>query len=112
MLIKIYFLDNLLSISDETEGEKGGHSLVLKDLTASQLSTLLLELEKGRDLRVRVQTTDPLALLERIKSSFSFIQAAGGFVYRAPGELLMMYRRGFCDLRKGKRDEEEELETW
>jgi mutator protein MutT len=38
------------------------------------------------------------------------IQAAGGLVFNEKNELLMIYRRGFWDLPKGKVDEGETLE--
>ena len=39
------------------------------------------------------------------------IIAAGGLVENEKGEILMMFRRGFWDLPKGKLDEGESIET-
>ena len=44
------------------------------------------------------------------KSNLKLIYAAGGLVWNPKGQLLMIYRRGFWDLPKGKVDAGESLE--
>src|SRR5947209_1025157 len=112
MLIKIYFHHNLLTLSDDiTDLVASEDLIILKELSQEKLSGLLHQLEAGTAVRVLVDTADPLAVLEQIKASYTFLQAAGGFVYRPSGELLLIYRRGYWDLPKGKREEGEDMEA-
>lgn len=50
-------------------------------------------------------------LYEDFKELFIFIEAAGGIVQNNNGEVLFIYRRGKWDLPKGKKEDEETLET-
>ncbi len=50
-------------------------------------------------------------LLTIVKSSFLYLEAAGGAVLNEDCELLCMFRRGFWDLPKGKLDKGETPET-
>lgn len=52
---------------------------------------------------------DPKQCFKDFKSLFTIIKAAGGIVFREPAktDLLIIHRRGFYDLPKGKIDEDE-----
>ncbi len=50
------------------------------------------------------------AAFETYKLDKKIIEAAGGLVFNNKHELLMIYRRGFWDLPKGKVDDGESLE--
>ena len=47
------------------------------------------------------------ALWEKFARHFAIVEAAGGVVSNAQGEVLLIYRRGFWDLPKGKMEEGE-----
>lgn len=49
-------------------------------------------------------------MFEEVCSFFKCIEAAGGVVYNASGEILLIHRRGFWDLPKGKIDKGETIE--
>ena len=53
---------------------------------------------------------DPDACFKEMCRSFDLLEAAGGIVTNAGGEVLMIYRFGKWDLPKGKRDEGETIE--
>ncbi len=56
------------------------------------------------------QSSDAAAVLAHIKDSMRFIQAGGGYVTDESGQVLMIYRRGFWDLPKGKMDPGETID--
>ncbi len=53
---------------------------------------------------------DPQSVLNQIKKDFTVIQAAGGVVQNQQNEILLINRRGFWDLPKGKLDDGETLQ--
>lgn len=52
----------------------------------------------------------PNEILVALKKAFNYIEAAGGLVYNQKGEILLIHRRGFWDLPKGKLEKGESLE--
>ena len=48
--------------------------------------------------------------MSKLRQRFDFVQAGGGFVTNQKDELLMIHRRGFWDLPKGKLDPVETIE--
>lgn len=50
---------------------------------------------------------DPMELFHMFTELYSLIDAAGGLVFNEQDELLMIYRRGYWDLPKGKTEPEE-----
>ncbi|SHG02180.1 8-oxo-dGTP pyrophosphatase MutT, NUDIX family [Cnuella takakiae] len=65
----------------------------------------------GQSPSVYLVAPDTALLLEAAKAHFAFIQAAGGLVQNASGEVLLIYRKGKWDLPKGKLDPGEDLPT-
>jgi 8-oxo-dGTP pyrophosphatase MutT (NUDIX family) len=57
-----------------------------------------------------VKLNDLEGFIDELRSSIPFIVAGGGVVFNAEGELLMIHRRGYWDLPKGKVEEEEGIE--
>lgn len=53
---------------------------------------------------------DPDQMLQELLGTFICLDAAGGVVENNQGEILLIFRRGFWDLPKGKVDEGETLE--
>ena len=50
------------------------------------------------------------SFISQVKSSLLFIKAGGGYVLNTRNELLMIFRRGYWDLPKGKLDAGETIE--
>ena len=53
---------------------------------------------------------DPDSFFKELCKSFDLLEAAGGIVANARGEILMIFRLGRWDLPKGKRDDGETIE--
>ncbi len=72
---------------------------------SKQLSPIIDTLEKAtRPKAFVVIDPDLKRLWSDFKRLFRYIKAAGGIVYNKKGELLLIFRRGFWDLPKGKMD--------
>jgi hypothetical protein len=85
-----------------------GHLLVLNatPITAEKLFHFLNNTELPDLQSVYLVPKDKDAVEKRIKKMFTIVKAAGGIVTKED-QFLMMFRRGFWDLPKGKLDEGE-----
>ncbi len=68
----------------------------------------LLNLELSEDSVVELN--DLTSFIQLLRSKLLFIKAGGGYVLNGHGQLLMIFRRGFWDLPKGKLDLGESIE--
>lgn len=68
----------------------------------------LLNLELSEDSVVELN--DLTSFIQLLRSKLLFIKAGGGYVLNGHGQLLMIFRRGFWDLPKGKLDHGESIE--
>lgn len=60
-------------------------------------------LEKGgQDAIILYNSDDPKRIYEEVKSLYRLVRAAGGLVVNENKRVLMIFRRGFWDLPKGK----------
>ena len=67
-------------------------------------------LEKGGDVDAVVLYSDDFdTMVQDFKSLYTVIHAAGGVVYNENEEILMIFRRGFWDLPKGKVEPDETI---
>lgn len=68
-------------------------------------------LEKSRRYdRVIIHSTDYQKLVDDFQGNYKVLEAAGGLVYNEQGKVLMIFRRDFWDLPKGKIDPGESKE--
>lgn len=67
-------------------------------------------MDRTHSSHVAIIHPDPNEVLKELENSLVLIPAAGGLVINEQGELLLMKRRGFWDLPKGKVDDGETLE--
>ena len=108
---KIFVNDVPLLISDKPPGrqiEEG--KLIVPFTKPSDLLYTLDMLESGRSVKGAVLYSAALEDIEReMDKLFTKYTAAGGVVKNSKGELLMIFRRGYWDLPKGKQEEGEEL---
>ncbi len=58
-----------------------------------------------------IPTVDEKDTFKRFKKYYKEIQAAGGVVLNDKGDVLLIMRQGKWDLPKGKKDDEEKLES-
>ena len=94
----IYFGDAELRITSVKPSEHY-HILDVEDGGAYLRAKIVKKVENSK--YVAIITHDVKAMFEHLKSEFKFVEAAGGVVLNASGELLMIRLRGRWDLPKG-----------
>ena len=101
---KIYYNDRVVVLSNKiSKSFKKDNGLFYKYQTKEELFELLNAFENFLHIEtLYVQHDDLDELLEKIKSCFTFIEAAGGVVRDKKGKILAIFRRGKWDLPKGK----------
>lgn len=77
----------------------------------AEMDTALKSLSQGKGSDILMLDASQEKLLHEISARLYCIDAAGGLVTDAYGRFLMIHRRGFWDLPKGKLDEGESLEA-
>ncbi len=82
-----------------------GHLLIVNASPATvERLIILLQTESVLNLlSVTLSCVDKLAAETKLKSMFKVVKAAGGVVFKG-NKMLLMFRRGFWDLPKGKLD--------
>jgi 8-oxo-dGTP pyrophosphatase MutT (NUDIX family) len=78
----------------------------------SQLTKYWIDRLIRQDLEedIVVEVSDLRSFIAQVKSSLLFIKAGGGYVLNKRNELLMIFRRSYWDLPKGKLDAGETIE--
>lgn len=97
MRINVYFLDRCLSLVSMGEQTTGAECTLAPESLSR--ANVLKKLESFNC--VEVVCPDPERALESFSSQFKRVEAAGGAVLSAQGELLMIRLRGRWDLPKG-----------
>ncbi len=98
------FLKDAVEVPENTTGD--AQNLIARYAGKPKyLSGYIDMLEKtGRYHTVTIYSEQLDQLVRDFFSLFKLVEAAGGLVRNASGELLFIYRRGFWDLPKGKVD--------
>jgi 8-oxo-dGTP pyrophosphatase MutT (NUDIX family) len=78
--------------------------------TAGFKSTMKIILNSVNKSNIILFSRDVEKMLQEVLSNFKCLEAAGGVVRNAEGELLLIYRRGNWDLPKGKIEKNETIE--
>lgn len=115
-MYRIYVRNKPLFLVDKITPEVNDYlhrpdTIVVDELNAATLKTLLAELEKNEVHAGVIHYPDPEAVLAGYKNFLTVVKAAGGLVATPNNEVLLIFRRGKWDLPKGKLDEGEELES-
>jgi len=108
-MYKIYINENILELKDTKDVKKGRHTAEAVLAPYSGKKPMLLSyvdmLEKtNRFKHIVIHHNNVKQLWKDTKSLFSIIEAGGGVVCNEKDEVLFIYRKGFWDLPKGKRD--------
>jgi 8-oxo-dGTP pyrophosphatase MutT (NUDIX family) len=111
---KIYFNNKPLFLVNELSPEIEEHlhheeTVFIDEFNSHTVKAMIHEMEQPKILRGIFLHQDTDALLKSFKKKFSFVQAAGGFVYTDDHQVLLIFRRGKWDLPKGKLDANEDL---
>ncbi|MFI3314885.1 MAG: NUDIX domain-containing protein [Rikenellaceae bacterium] len=108
MEIKIFFNNKfIISSSSEYKYNKNLFNIVEKKSEVLTSPQKVIELFQSFDI-IKVTDIDSQSLVEMMKRIFVPIYADGGVVKNSRGDRLMIYRNGFWDLPKGKREEGED----
>jgi mutator protein MutT len=86
-------------------------SIIMPYIDKKSLFWYIDKLEKNSDMNsILLHTNDLDKLWADFKSIYKKVQAAGGVVENAEGKILLIFRRDFWDLPKGKMDKGETKE--
>jgi 8-oxo-dGTP pyrophosphatase MutT (NUDIX family) len=114
-MIKIFINEHPLVISDDSEDLFRLKNLRLMDDDDKSLMRAAEMLENSdrslSNFGIFVPTVDEKDTYKRFKKNYKEILAAGGVVKNDNGDVLLILRQGKWDLPKGKKDEEEKLES-
>ena len=115
MFIKIYFEDKPVFLCDEidkTIDEYMHHpdAVFIDEISTAGINSLLHDIVKAQFHAGILFHKDLDELKKAFFKHFTIIIAAGGVVFNADQEILMIFRRGKWDLPKGKLDKGETLE--
>jgi 8-oxo-dGTP pyrophosphatase MutT (NUDIX family) len=115
MFIKIFFNDKplfLCNAVDETIRPFVHHddAIFIDELNAHTIKTMIHEMQQPQVHAGIFYHPDLEKLKKDFRKKFTFIQAAGGLVKNDEDRILMIFRRGYWDLPKGKLDKGEKLE--
>ena len=115
MYIKIYFNDKPLFLCDAVDADIAPYlhhddAVSIDEFSLPAVKSMIHEMELPKIHAGIFLHTDLEALKKAFWKRFTIVQAAGGLVTNAAGEILMIFRRGKWDLPKGKLDAGETLE--
>lgn len=116
MYIRIYFDDKPLFLCDDIDDtiEPYMHhddAVFIDELNAHTVKAMIHEMQQEKVHAGIFFYQDFEALKSNFFKKFKLVTAAGGLVENEAGAFLLIFRRGFWDLPKGKLDEGEELEA-
>jgi len=115
MYIKIYFSDKPLFLCDTIDKtiEPFVHhddAVFIDELDTHTIKTIIHEMQQSQIHAGVFFHPDLDKLKKALFKKFTVVRAAGGLVTNENNDVLMIFRRGFWDLPKGKLDPGEKLE--
>lgn len=109
--VEIYFNHSKLLVTNNENTDRAGFGLILDNEEATFAFRMNPHYMFDADFDKNILAITP-NVTEFVESLFDFaegIVAAGGIVANGNNEILIMYRRGFWDLPKGKVDKGEKI---
>lgn len=88
-----------------------GRVQVISDTDEETIKQAVDAIRNGEAETIVLLHPEPAAVVQKIKTLFQFIQAAGGLVLNDEGCILLIYRNKKWDLPKGKLDPGEDLDA-
>ena len=113
---KIFINDKPLILTTDKEAymhdhpEAAGYNIFM-GATIRNFDQAMHRLDRPGIQGVIVEDNSEKIILDELAAWCRPIDAAGGVAFNERGEVLLIYRRGKWDLPKGKRDEDEDMET-
>jgi len=98
----VYFCDNFSKVFEKNKG------LFYKYNNLQELTQIIDAFYALSTIdQLFIFHTDILELIDKFKTCFHFVEAAGGVVFNERGEFLVIKRNGIWDLPKGKLEKKE-----
>ncbi len=114
-MYKIYINDTPISLTNSENGKQltsDEQNLVVMHRHRKSLFQYIDSLEKNHFFKsITIYNNDLEQLKHDFFSIYKSVPAAGGVIFNEQGAILMIFRRGFWDLPKGKIDKGESIET-
>ncbi|MFV0604980.1 MAG: NUDIX hydrolase [Niabella sp.] len=115
MFIKIYIYNKPLFLCDEIDNDINAlihrpDNVFIDELDNHTIKTIIREMQLPQIKTGVFFHKDLAALKKAFFKKFEVIQAGGGVVKNENKEILLIFRRGFWDLPKGKLDKGETIE--
>lgn len=113
---KIYYNNKPLILTNDAQAYIGKHPMgegyqFFAGAFSRNFRRSLEHLSKFNSLGAIIEDISIDALKKELHELYEPIDAAGGVVMNEDGHVLMIFRRGKWDLPKGKRDDDEDIET-
>lgn len=109
-MYSIYYLDNILIITESKEKYPGNEFAFAGDKTAlCSFVKAWIDNENRRDTVVYGYNMEKM--FHHLKKHFKYVEAAGGVVRNSENKLLFIRRWNIWDLPKGKVNKNEDIET-
>lgn len=109
-MYKVFLNANLICFSSDTNFDKSFKHISQK-IDAEFIQELLHMLNNDKAEQYIIIDKNIDLVFEKFVSFFQIIEAAGGLVFNAQKQLLMILRNGKWDLPKGKIEKDESIET-
>ena len=106
----IYFGSRRIVLLSNCEEHLKNANGYFKCTSADDIAKILVFFKSSRETSVYLFGSDTGLLLQWIKDSFKYIEAAGGLVINERDEVLLIERNGIWDLPKGKVEPDEQVE--
>lgn len=114
-MYKIFINEHPLVISGDSNTLYAHRNLRLMDDDDSSILSAIEMLENTekaiQNFGIFIPAADEAETFKRFKKNFMEVTAAGGIVFNPKDDLLLIKRQGRWDLPKGKKDEEEKVES-
>jgi 8-oxo-dGTP pyrophosphatase MutT (NUDIX family) len=108
---KIFYNPEFIYLTDDLNSIDATGAEIIRLNNFKNENNKIEELLKGENGKTLILFSEDLEeLFENFKKDFQWIEAAGGIVSNQHGEILLIHRRGFWDLPKGKVDPRESTE--
>jgi len=107
-MYKVFFKKNCFNFQT-TVPEKSDFTLNTDTLKV-MMPTLIDNLRENEMVEINIVDSNPEEAFAVFSNHFKLIEAGGGVVENPDGKIILIYRNGFWDLPKGKKEPEEPIE--
>jgi 8-oxo-dGTP pyrophosphatase MutT (NUDIX family) len=105
-MYKIFFYERILGIcSDWAMCSSRPNAIIYKVIKNSEIKNIITQFQANRGMiELWLFTENPEEVMNEVASLFTLVEAGGGLVRNARGELLLIFRHDHWDLPKGKQE--------